>query len=371
MLPQTSSPAVDSGQPRPRPLLIHGPYQQLTRTWLLLALGASVSCAAPPRAPGSPLHHHRGLPLLTITPDLDPAIRDRTHGALLGLAVGDALGTTLEFTRRDTQPLHTEITGGGPFDLKPGEWTDDTAMALALADSLLSCSKFDPHDLATRFVHWWQDGAYSCTGTCFDIGITTREALARFVRTGDPFAGSTDPQTAGNGSLMRLVPVALFALHDAALADQLARDHSRITHAAQQAVEACAYLVQLLREAILGQLDVLSPRTWAGDPAIAAIAAGSWRQKSRDEIRSSGYVIDTLEAALWAVGTTTSFEEALILAVNLGDDADTVGAVTGQLAGALYGASTIPERWLHPLAWRRKIAEAADRLQLNVSGASS
>lgn len=317
---------------------------------------------APPRAPGSPLRPPEGFLPLTITPDLDPAIRDRTHGALLGLAVGDALGTTLEFTRRDTQPLHTEMTGGGPFDLKPGEWTDDTAMALALADSLLSCAGFDPHDLATRFVRWWQDGAYSCTGTCFDIGITTREALARFVRSGDPYAGSTHPQTAGNGSLMRLAPVALFTIHDADQADQLARDQSRITHAAPQAVEACAYFVQLLRDAILGEQDVLRPRAWAGDPAIAAIAAGSWRQKTRDEIRSSGFIVDTLEAALWAVGTTSTFEEALILAVNLANDADTVGAVTGQVAGALYGASAIPERWLHPLAWRSEISEAANRL---------
>ncbi|WP_455991014.1 ADP-ribosylglycohydrolase family protein [Methylorubrum extorquens] len=288
-------------------------------------------------------------------------MRDRAHGALLGLAVGDALGTTLEFTRRDTQPLHTEMTGGGPFDLKPGEWTDDTAMALALADSLISCSGINPHDLAARFVSWWQDGAYSSTKTCFDIGLTTRDALARFVRTGDPYAGSTDPRTAGNGSLMRLAPVALFALHDAR-ADQLARDQSRITHAAPQAVEACALFVQLLREAILGQPDVLRPRAWSGDPAITAIAAGSWHPKTRDEIRSSGYVLHTLEAAIWAVGTTTNFEDALILAVNLADDADTVGAVTGQLAGALYGASAIPERWLHPLAWRSEISAAADRL---------
>ncbi len=326
------------------------------------AHGASVSRAALPRAPGSPLHHHRGLPLLTITPDLDPALRDRAHGALLGLAVGDALGTTLEFTRRDTQPLHTEMTGGGPFDLAPGEWTDDTAMALALADSLINSQGLHPHDLATRFVSWWQHGAYSCTGSCFDIGITTREALTRFVQTGDPYAGSTDPDTAGNGSLMRLAPVALFALHDARQADQLARDQSRITHAAPQAVEACAFFVQLLRDAIFGQPDVLRPRTWSGEPAIAAIAAGSWRQKTRDQIRSSGYVLHTLEAAIWAVGTTTNFEEALILAVNLADDADTVGAVTGQLAGALYGASVIPDRWLHPVAWRSKIVEAADQM---------
>lgn len=263
------------------------------------------------------------------------------------------------------------MLGGGPFHLEPGQWTDDTAMALALADSLGSCHGLDPHDLATRFVRWWEEGAYSCTGDCRDIGITTQEALARFIHTSEPYAGSSHPRTAGNGSLMRLAPAALFSLHDAASADQLARDQSRITHAAPQAIEACAYFVQLLRDAILGQPDVFRPRTWSGDPAIAAIAAGSWCLKSRDQIRSSGYVIDTLEAALWAVGTTSTFEDALILAVNLGEDADTVGAVTGQFAGALYGASAIPGRWLHPLAWRSEISETADRLLIDALRGSS
>lgn len=317
-----------------------------------------------------------------------PALLNRARGALLGLAVGDALGTTLEFSRRDTLPHHTEMTGGGPFNLQPGQWTDDTAMALALADSLLHVPGFDPADLMTRFVAWFRKGAYSCTGQCFDIGIATRDALARFERTGEPFAGSIDPDTAGNGSLMRLAPVALITLHDPGETERIAEAQSRTTHAAPQAVEACAYFVQLLREAILGQQDVLRPRRWIGDDTdglrsrhfisgmdddltlvertgetiIDAIARGSWRGKVREDIRSSGYVIHTLEAALWAVGTTSTFEDALTLAVNLSEDADTVGAVAGQLAGALYGASSIPERWLHPLAWREKLTAFANDL---------
>ncbi|MBX9930136.1 MAG: ADP-ribosylglycohydrolase family protein [Methylobacterium sp.] len=319
---------------------------------------------------------------------MNPAILDRARGALLGLAVGDALGTTLEFSRRDTFHHHIEMTGGGPFKLAPGDWTDDTSMALALAESLLHAPGFDPGDLMTRFVAWYRDGTNSCTGTCFDIGITTCEALARFIRTGAPYAGSTDPDTAGNGSLMRLAPVALATLHDPGEAERIAEAQSRTTHGAPQAVEACAFLVQLLREGILGQPHVLRPRPWigadtdglrprhfisgmdddltpverTGDAALHEIAQGSWRGKTRVQIRSSGYVIHTLEAALWAVGTTTTFEEALTLAVNLGDDADTVGAVTGQLAGALYGASAIPERWLQLLAWRDRITDLADRL---------
>lgn len=315
-------------------------------------------------------------------------VLDRARGALLGLAVGDALGTTLEFTRRDAHSRHTEMTGGGPFGLAPGQWTDDTSMALALAESLVAHPALDPRDLMDRFVAWYRRGEYSCTRTCFDIGIATRAALARYERTGEPFAGSTALDTAGNGSLMRLAPVALVTLADPGAAARIAGDQSRTTHGAPQAVEACAYFVQLLRGAIQGEADVLCPRPWigadtdglrprhflsgaddalmpvarVGDAAIDALARGAWQGKTRDGIFSTGYVVHTLEAALWAVGTTATFEDALVLAVNLADDADTVGAVTGQLAGALYGASAIPARWLAPLAWRERIVALADRL---------
>lgn len=296
--------------------------------------------------------------------DLPPGLADRGRGCLLGLAVGDALGTTLEFSRRDSLPRQTEVTGGGPFGLRAGEWTDDTAMALALGESLAACRGFDPRDAMGRFVAWWREGAYSCTGTCFDIGVTTREALARYQRAGDPFAGSTAEDTAGNGSLMRLAPASLFALGDAAETDRLAREQSRLTHAAPQAAEACAFLAALLREAVLGadKAAVLAPRAWDGHPAVRAVAGGSWRDKDRAAVRASGYVLHTLEAAVWAVERTESFEDALVLAVNLGEDSDTVGAVTGQLAGALYGEGGIPERWLRPLAWRERIAGLADAL---------
>ncbi len=305
----------------------------------------------------APRHQH-GIPEQIGEQEIDRAI-----GALLGLAVGDALGTTIEFCARDTRPHHTEMVGGGAFRLQAGQWTDDTAMALALADSLLASDAFDPADLMRRFVDWWRKGAYSCTGSCFDIGTTTRAALARFEKTADPLSGSKDETQAGNGSLMRLAPVALFAYPDHANAVELARSQSRTTHAAPQAVDACGFFAQVLLEAIAGaHRRVLEPRSWPGHRAVAAVAEGGWRTKPRGAISSKGYVVSTLEAALWCVGNTENFEDALILAVNLGDDADTVGAVTGQLAGALYGASAIPRRWLEPLAWRERIEGTARAL---------
>ncbi len=294
---------------------------------------------------------------------IDPAIRDRALGALLGLAVGDALGTTLEFKARDLLPHHTEMTGGGTFRLQPGQWTDDTAMALALAASLDERGRLDPQDLMERFVAWRQRGEYSCTGDCFDIGNATSAALDRFLRTGEPFAGSTSERSAGNGSIMRLAPAILFAIGDAEMTTRLAIDQGRTTHAAPQAVEACAFMAGLMRETILGgNRTSLDTSTWAGHADWKPFAHQAWRSKERHEIHSSGFVVATLEAALWSVWRTETFEDAVVLAVNLGDDADTVGAVTGQIAGALYGLSAIPERWLRPLAWRDRLEALGDRL---------
>ena len=287
----------------------------------------------------------------------DP-VADRAIGCLLGLAVGDALGTTLEFTRRDAHPPLTDMVGGGPFRLQPGEWTDDTSMALCLADSLIACGGLDQRDLMQRFVRWWREGHNSHNGRCFDIGITTRQALHRFVETGDPVAGSTDPNTAGNGSIMRLAPVALRWANDPEQAVTAARAQSVTTHAAPAAVEGCAVLAAILVEAIAtgDKPSVLGHRS-ASEPSIAAIAAGSWRGKDRDDIRSSGYVAHTLEAALWCVDRAGGFSEAVLLAANLADDADTVAAVTGQIAGALWGSHAIPAHWLDRLAWRKDIEE--------------
>ena len=291
-------------------------------------------------------------------------IRDRAIGAFLGLAVGDALGTTLEFERRDQGTRIVDITGGGPFGLPPGCWTDDTAMALALAESLLASESLDCRDLMDRFVAWWRDGEYSCTGHCFDIGITTRQALERYRRTGDPLAGSTDPMTAGNGSLMRLSPVALRFWSDRTQLDRTASEQSRTTHAALEAVDGCRAFAELLADVISGEQrrNVLAPRSFEGASAIAEILGGSWRGRKREQISSSGYVVHTLEAAIWSVARTGDFRNAVLLAANLADDADTVAAVTGQLAGAIYGLSGIPKPWLDRIAWKDRLLDTAERL---------
>lgn len=305
-----------------------------------------------------------GRPDQEIPANGEAAQRDRAIGVLVGLAVGDALGTTLEFSRRDSARRLDDMVGGGPFCLKPGEWTDDTAMALALADSLEACDRLDPRDLADRFVAWRDEGRYSSNGACFDIGITTTRALSRYLSDGNPLAGSTDAQSAGNGSLMRLAPVAIRYWNDPAQRQQAAALQSRTTHGAEEAVDACVGFADLLADAISGKPreTVLGPRSFDGAETVAAILAGGWGGKARHEVQSSGYVIHTLEAAIWCVGRTGNFRDAVLLAANLGDDADTVAAVTGQLAGALYGASSIPGAWLEKIALGGRISSFASRL---------
>jgi ADP-ribosyl-[dinitrogen reductase] hydrolase len=297
----------------------------------------------------------------------------RYRGALLGLAACDALGTTLEFRPRASFEPLTDMVGGGPFDLEPGQWTDDTSMAMCLAESLIECDGFDASDQMVRYLRWRQDGYWSSTGRCFDIGATVSAAMSRFERTGDPFSGSSDPHTAGNGSLMRLAPVVLRYASDPSRAIALAADSSRTTHGAAEAIDGCRYFAALLiralggepKEAVLANLDSCAGGEWATNPlapAIAAIARGSFKHKQEADIRTSGYIVHTLEAALWAFYDSDNFRDGALRAVNLGEDADTTGAVYGQLAGAYYGVDAIPAEWRVRLAKAEGIERVARQL---------
>lgn len=298
---------------------------------------------------------------------------DRYRGCLLGLATGDAVGTTLEFEQPGTFTPIKDMVGGGLFALQPGEWTDDTSMALCLAESLIEQNGFDPTDQLQRYLQWHQVGHLSSTGQCFDIGNTVRSALMRFERTGEPYCGSTDPRRAGNGSIMRLAPVPLFFAQNPEEAIEMSAESSRTTHGAETAVDACRYLGALIvgvvkgasREELLSSHYSPIPNYWEENPLvdeIDAIAAGSFKHRQPPEIRGTGYVVESLEAALWAFYHSQSFEEGCLLAVNLGNDADTTGAVYGQLAGAFYGEQGIPQSWRDKLAHYDLIEYLAEQL---------
>jgi ADP-ribosyl-[dinitrogen reductase] hydrolase len=293
------------------------------------------------------------------------------QGCLAGLAVGDALGTTLEFTTPGTFKPLTDMIGGGPFHLRAGQWTDDTSMALCLAESLIERQGFDLKDQMERYVRWWREGHLSSSKAgCFDIGNTVSSSLSRFVKSGEPASGSTDTYSAGNGSIMRLAPVPIF-FHNPDEAIYYAAESSRGTHQAPACLDACRYLGGILWGLMHGALkdEVLAPhyhpsgKSWDGmDPAISAIAAGCFKEKEPPAIRGTGYVVQSLEAALWAFHRSKNFEEGALLAVNLGEDADTTGAIYGQLAGAFYGLEGIPDRWLEKLHGREMILDFASKL---------
>ena len=303
----------------------------------------------------------------------EPTTQDRFRGCLLGLAAGDALGTTLEFKRSGTfQPID-DMIGGGPFNLEPGQWTDDTSMALCLAASLIERGEFDPMDQMQRYVRWRDEGYLSSTDTCFDIGNTIACALSRFIDTGEPYAGSSDPYSAGNGSLMRLAPVPMYFANDATEAISRSADSSRTTHGAEEAVDACRYFAGLLvgalngvdKEALLSERYCHAVGLWERSPLaekIAEVADGSFKHREPPRVRGTGYVVESMEAALWAFHKSQDFREGALLSANLGDDADTTAAIYGQIAGAYYGAEAIPAEWRERLTMATEITSLADSL---------
>jgi ADP-ribosylglycohydrolase len=261
-------------------------------------------------------------------------------------------------------------------------------MALCLAESLTEKRGFDPVDQLTRYTRWFREGYLSSTGRCFDIGRTVRTALETFDESHKPYCGPTDTFSAGNGSIMRLAPVPLFFASAPRKAIELAGESSKTTHGAPEAVDACRYLAAL----IIGAINGVDKETLLSDhfdpagssskwrtalslgrvagvwskaplaPSIDAIASGSYKQRNPPEIRGLGYVVASLEAALWAFYHSNSFREGALLAVNLGDDADTTGAVYGQLAGAYYGDDGIPSEWRSVLSHHEYICSVAKRL---------
>ncbi|CAF3700936.1 unnamed protein product [Rotaria sp. Silwood1] len=337
----------------------------------------------------------------------DPKITDRLKGSLLGLAVGDALGASVEFRPRQYLVDHpiANMQSGGTWGLQAGQWTDDTSMALCLASSLISRKEFDPYDQLVRYKWWYKHGYLSSTGRCFDIGNATHKSLDEFCRRQnecqrrwgtvseeqmDSFSyeemrpsgfdvncGGSNAN--GNGALMRLAPVPLFFYREPAKAVEFSGQSARLTHGDPRAIDACRYYGALIVAAIHGESKekLLDPnfysahRAWFGrnelHREVLAVASGSFKQKDGYSmgIRGSGQSVKSLEAALWAFWSDEqSFAKGVLKAVNLGDDTDTTGAIYGQLAGAYYGSNQIPQDWTQKLYAKNLISCIAEWLQV-------
>jgi ADP-ribosyl-[dinitrogen reductase] hydrolase len=282
------------------------------------------------------------------------ATLDRSVAALLGLAIGDALGAPVEGEPRDSYPPIRDFRAGGPHGLAAGEWTDDTAMAICLAESLLARGGVDGRDLMARFLRWYRDGENACTGRAVGISAKTRLTIETFAQSGR--LAAREAANAGNGCIMRLAPVAIFHHRDPAAARRAAMRQAAVTHAAAEAVAAAGAFAELLVAALA-----------TGDARAATQAVAT---KARAEISSAPRARDTLEAALWSLSRADDFETAVIAAVNLGGDTDTIGAVTGQVAGAVFGTAAIPHRWIEGLRAADRLAGLARRLHAQGAGAA-
>jgi ADP-ribosyl-[dinitrogen reductase] hydrolase len=278
------------------------------------------------------------------------SIEDRAIGALVGLAAGDALGSSVKSMNRGDFPPVTGMQGGGPLQLNPGEWTGDTSMALALGDALLHDTALqDPSQAMNRWLHWHRHGSFSHNGTCFDTGTQTAAALAKWESSRT--LPLNDPDAAGNGCIGRLAPVVLANLKNPAQMRRVASRQCNLTHNNAE----CRDTSEKLSLLIAACID-------ADAAAIAEQIPDEIAGRHQDGVKSTGYVVDTFDAAVWAFAPQDGFENILLRAVNLGGDADTVGAVAGQIAGARYGLSQIPISWLTVLAWRDDIIELARNL---------
>lgn len=292
--------------------------------------------------------------------------RTRFRGAMLGAAVGDALGVTNEMLDR-SQTIHlTHLVGGGICDIAPGGWTDDTAMLLCVSESLTSKYGFDAHDQMERFVRWWRYGYMTCFGRTYDVGNTTRLALFAYIQTGDPFSGVQSSHSAGNGALARVAPIGLYYAAQLDVIDQVAAYSSMLTHATAHSIDACRYVAWLIAQFVSGvsKHDALHA-TWPYSPLcndIARIAQGSYRDRSIDHMDASSYVVDMLEIVLCALYTNDDFASGLHALSSAGGLTNTSCSIYGALAGALYGDDAIPAHFLQELVQRDKIEWFAEEL---------
>ncbi len=301
--------------------------------------------------------------------DAARTLRERFQGALVGLAVGDALAAHTQFRKPGTFPPVGDLLGGGPFDLPRGAWTDDTAMALLLAESLIERDGFDARDQVDRYARWQREGYGSSTGQCVGISANVARSLANALYKRQPFAGSHDPDQLDKDPLSRVAPTVMYFFDDPPAAVARAAEAARVTAQAPLVLDCVRLLAAMLHLALAGRdktAVLRPPREWwvtaTTRPESLALYEGGFTRKPAEEIGGGGHVLQALEAALWIFQRSGTFKEGALHAANLGADSDVVGAVHGQLAGAYHGVSAIPGIWRKSLMKREVIIDRADRL---------
>lgn len=305
------------------------------------------------------------------------SLRTMISAVIYGLVVGDALGVPVEFEKRDTYSI-TDMVGYGTYNQPPGIWSDDTSLTLALMEHL--GEKSDLSILMDKFVSY-RDGYLTPFGYCFDIGIATNEAIERYLSGISPeVCGGKDERSNGNGALMRISPLVFLLLKNFNLINQVKviKKYTTLTHGHPRSIVASIIYLFLLKDMLfydslpevldsvqikLEEIFSQNSEYWEEyENHFKEIFDEEFYHKSREEIKSTGYVVDTLKACLWCVGTTNSFKDAVLKAVNLGEDTDTIAAITGTLAGAKYSFESIPKEWIEKLVNKALIEEKCEQL---------
>ncbi len=304
----------------------------------------------------------------------------KVYDAIMGLVVGDALGVPVEFRKRDTYKV-TDLIGYGTYNQPPGTWSDDSSMTLATIDSMVKLGKIDPTDIMQNFSYWLKDGVFTPYGEVFDVGVGTRRAIDRYIngKKATKCGGNTRMDN-GNGALMRILPVAM--LSACPEKDNEVLNVAHLTHAHFISDFAC-----MIYTAIVENLMNGIPKDEAALEGIQRFhnqienvsmlaeynRLPNIQRLHREEIRSSGYVVDTLEAALWCFLNMDNYQDCVLAAVNLGEDTDTIAAIAGGLAGIIYGCggeSGIPDKWIAQIARKNWISDLCGRFEMvQVSGA--
>ena len=285
----------------------------------------------------------------------------KIYDAIMGLVVGDALGVPVEFKKRGTFEVK-DMIGYGTYNQPPGTWSDDSSLTLATVESIGRLGKIDPGDIMENFFLWLGRGMFTPYGEVFDVGNGTRKAITRYAEGVNPLkCGGKSKMNNGNGALMRILPLALFP---SSYKD--VNEVSGLTHAHEISQKACRLYVGVAKMLLKGH-SVADATNYGGVWSGEFSRIPKLDRLQRDEIRSSGYVVDTLEAALWCLMHTGSYRECVLTAVNLGEDTDTVAAVAGGLAGIVYGyggIKGIPHDWIKQIAQKNWISELCGQFRI-------
>lgn len=312
-------------------------------------------------------------------------MKDMWKSGIMGVIVGDALGCPVQFESREqvAQNPVKGMIGYRTFNLPVGTWTDDSALTLALLDSLIRVKRIDCVDILGRFVRWLDDGEYTPYGFSFDIGRGTRDAINKYKRTRDPHTcGGNAPSNNGNGSIMRIMPAVLYCIqkdYDAGRAITIIHSISGLTHAHDRAKIACGLYYFMASHIVNDDGDLLtrlqaglnegfiSYKVWGYNGELDYFRRlrnlTDFKTLAAEDIKTSGYVVDTIEAAVWGLITTNTFEDALLKIVNLGGDTDSIAAVAGGLAGLYYGYDAIPAEWLDVIQRREWIEDMIKKVE--------